>query len=124
MEKLMRTLLLAIVLTVVTFSSFASDSERITQLENEVNELRLRVQKLENFQPNANNQQKQVVANEGAKSIANWRKLNRGMSYNEVRGLLGEPLRIEGGGVAYWMYSNNGRVTFVRDTLSSWNEPQ
>jgi len=124
MEKSMRTLLLAIVLTVATFSSFANDSERLTQLENQVNELRLRLQKLENPLPNASNQQKQVVANEGAKSIANWRKLNRGMSYNDVRGLLGEPLRIEGGGVAYWMYSNNGRVTFVRDTLSSWNEPQ
>ncbi len=120
----MRTLLLAIVLTLTTFSSFANDSERITQLENQVNELKLRIQKLENPQSNASNQQKQVVANEGAKSIANWRKLNRGMSYNDVRGLLGEPLRIEGGGVAYWMYSNNGRVTFVRDTLSSWNEPQ
>ena len=120
----MRTLLLAIVLTATTFSSFASDSERISQLENEVNELRLRVQRLENSQPNANNQQKQVVANEGMKSIVNWRKLNRGMSYNEVRGILGEPLRIEGGGIATWRYSNNGSVTFIRDILSSWNEPQ
>ena len=120
----MRTLLLAFALSVATCSSFANDSERISQLENQVNELKLRIQKLESFPPNTSNQQKSVVANEGAKSIANWRQLNRGMSYNEVRGLLGEPLRIEGGGVAYWLYSNNGRVTFVRDTLSSWNEPQ
>ena len=120
----MRTLLLAFALSVATCTSFANDSQRISQLENEVNELKLRIQKLESFPPNTSNQQKQVVANEGAKTIANWRKLNRGMSYNDVRGLLGEPLRIEGGGVAFWMYSNNGRVTFVRDTLSSWNEPQ
>ena len=120
----MRTLLFAIALSATTLSSFASDSARLSQLENEVNELRLRVQRLENSQPNANNQQKQVVANEGMKSFVNWRKLSRGMSYNEVRGILGEPLRIEGGGVAYWMYSNKGRVTFVRDTLSSWDEPQ
>ena len=120
----MRTLLFAIVLTVATFSSFASDSERITQLENEVNELRLRVQKLENPQSNASNQQKQVVANEGARSIANWRKLNRGMSYNEVRGILGEPMRIEGGGIATWRYPSNGSVVFIRDRLSSWDEPQ
>ena len=124
MGKLMRTLLLAITLTATTLSSFASDSARVSQLENEVNELRLRVQKLENLRPNANNQQRQVVANEGAKSIAIWRKLKTGMSYNEVRGLLGEPLRIEGGGVATWMYANNGSVTFFRDTLSNWNEPQ
>jgi hypothetical protein len=124
MEKLMRTLLLAIVLTVATFSSFANDSERLTQLENQVNELRLRLQKLENPLPNASNQQKQVVANEGAKSIANWRKLNRGMSYNEVRGILGEPMRIEGGGIATWRYASNGSVVFIRDRLSSWDEPQ
>ena len=120
----MRTQLLAIVLTLTTFSSFANDSERITQLENQVNELKLRIQKLENTQSNASNQQKQVVANEGAKSIANWRKLNRGMSYNDVRGLLGEPLRIEGGGIATWRYASNGNVVFIRDKLSSWDEPQ
>ena len=124
MEKLMRTLLLAIVITLTTFSSFANDSERISQLENEVNELKLRIQKLENFPPNTSNQQKQVLANEGAKSIANWRKLNRGMSYNDVRGLLGEPLRIEGGGIATWRYASNGNVVFIRDKLSSWDEPQ
>jgi hypothetical protein len=124
MEKLMRTLLLAITLTATTLSSFASDSARVSQLENEVNELRLRVQKLENLQPNANNQQRQVVANEGMNSLVIWRKLSRGMSYNEVRGLLGEPLRIEGGGIATWMYAKNGRVVFIRDKLSSWDEPQ
>ena len=124
MGKLMRTLLLAITLTATTLSSFASDSARVSQLENEVNELRLRVQKLENLQPNANNQQRQVVANEGMNSLVIWRKLSRGMSYNEVRGLLGEPLRIEGGGVATWMYAKNGSVVFISDKLSSWNEPQ
>jgi len=120
----MRTLLLAFALSVATCTSFANDSQRISQLENEVNELKLRIQKLESFPPNTSNQQKQVVANEGAKTIANWRKLNRGMSYNDVRGLLGEPLRIEGGGIATWRYASNGNVVFIRDKLSSWDEPQ
>jgi outer membrane protein assembly factor BamE (lipoprotein component of BamABCDE complex) len=124
MVKSMRTLLIAIALIATTLSSFASESARISQLENEVKELRLRVLKLENLQLNANNQLKQVVANEGMKSVVNWRKLNRGMSYDEVRGILGEPLRIEGGGIATWRYSNNGSVTFIRDKLSSWDEPQ
>ena len=120
----MRTLLLAIALTLSTFSSFASDSERITQLENEIYELRLRVKQLENFQSNANNQPKQVVVNEGAKSLANWRRLNRGMSHNDVRAVLGEPLRIEGGVLTSWHYANNGRVDYIRDKLDSWKEPQ
>ena len=120
----MRTLLLTIALVATAFSSFANDSERIREIENEIYQLKVRVKQLENAQPNANNQQKQVVANEGAKILANWRKLNTGMSYNEVRALLGEPLRIEGGGVAIWKYANNGSVGFVRDKLSSWSEPQ
>lgn len=120
----MRTLLLSIALAATACSSFANDSERISKLENEVKELRLRVKQLENAQSNANNQQKQVIANEGAKSLANWRKLNTGMSNNEVRALLGEPLRIEGGSISAWYYANEGRVVFITDKLARWNEPQ
>ena len=120
----MRILLLTIALATATLNSYAGDSERINQLENEVNELRQRIQKIENFQSNVTSQQKQLVADEGARSLANWRRLNRGMSYNDVRTLLGEPLRIEGGGIATWRYSNNGRAVFIRDRLSSWDEPQ
>ena len=120
----MRTLLIVIALAATSFSSFANDSERINQLENQVQELKQRLQKLESLQQTTNNQQKQAVANDGAKNLVVWRKLRTGMSYNEVRELLGEPLSIDGGGVAIWSYANNGRVFFVRDKLSSWNEPR
>ncbi len=120
----MRTLLLAIALAFANFSSFANDSERISQLENAINDLRIRVKQLENSQSNASNQQKQVVVNEGAKSLANWRRLNKGMSYNEVREMLGEPLRIEGGSFTYWYYAKKGRIVFYGDKLDGWNEPQ
>lgn len=120
----MRTLFFAIALTLANFSSFANDSERISHLENAVNELRMRVKQLENSQSNSSNQQKQVVVNEGAKSLANWRRLNKGMSYNDVRGVLGEPSRIDTGGFTYWYYANNGRVYFYNDKLDGWKEPQ
>ncbi len=120
----MRTLLVAIALALANFSSFANDSERISQLENAVNELRMRVKQLENSQSNSSNQHKQVVVNEGAKSLANWRRLNKGMSYNDVRGILGEPSRIDTGGFTYWHYANNGRVVFYNDKLDGWKEPQ
>ena len=116
----MRTLLLSIALAATACSSFANDSERIREIENEIYQFK----QLENAQSNANNQQKQVSANEGAKSLANWRKLNTGMSNNEVRALLGEPLRIEGGSISAWYYANEGRVVFITDKLARWNEPQ
>ena len=120
----MRTLLLTTALVATACSSFANDSERLREIENEIYQLKVRVKQLENAQPNANNQQKQVVANEGAKSLVNWRRLKTGMSYDDVRALLGEPTRIEGGSVSYWYYLNQASVVFIRDKLERWNEPQ
>src|SRR5258708_17619416 len=37
-----------------------------------------------------------------------WRSLSKSMSRAQVKQLLGEPLRIEGGPFEYWYYSKNG----------------
>ena len=107
-----------------TLNSFGSDSVRITQLEKEVQELKLRLSKLEGPQTITNQQQRTIVSGEGWKSLANWRSLKNGMSYDEVRSILGEPARIEGGTFAYWHYSNGAFVGFVRDKVDQWREPR
>ncbi len=107
-----------------TLNSFGSDSVRITQLEKEVQELKIRLSKLEGPQTITNQQQKTIVSGEGWKSLANWRSLKNGMSYDEVRSILGEPSRVDGGSIAFWHYSNRGRVTFFSDKLESWAEPR
>ena len=89
----------------------ASDGDRINLLEREVQDLKLRLLKMESAQqttpkPLANNSPK------GWKQISNWRSLKRGMSYDEVRAILGEPSRIRGGSFTYWDYLNRGWVTF------------
>jgi outer membrane protein assembly factor BamE (lipoprotein component of BamABCDE complex) len=56
--------------------------------------------------------------------ISSWRQLKKGMSEEQVRVLLGEPSKIDGGTVSQWHYKSNGSVTFLDDKLFSWSEPR
>jgi len=105
-------------------SSFASDSDRTAQLEKEVQELKNRLTKLEAVLSTASNQQKNSATSEGFKSLDSWRSLRVGMGPDEVRRILGEPTRVDGGLVAYWVYASRGEVTFVRDQVTQWREPR
>jgi len=53
-----------------------------------------------------------------------WRALKRGLSLDQVRVILGEPVRVLGGEITIWSYKNNGSVTFYKDKVSGWSEPQ
>lgn len=105
-------------------TSYAADSDRISQLEKEVQDIKQRLVKLESLNGGSNTQQKVIVSSDGWKHLANWRTLKVGMSYDEVRALLGEPSRVNGGIVARWLYASQGEVTFVENRVSSWREPQ
>jgi hypothetical protein len=55
-----------------------------------------------------------------------WRGLSKSMGREGVRRLLGEPVRIDGGSLEQWYYSNrNGgpSVTFYEGKVFSWREP-
>ena len=58
---------------------------------------------------------------------AAWRKLKRGMSFSQVRSILGEPKTIDAGYHTYWYYSSNtysSKVTFDNnERVSGWDEP-
>lgn len=107
-----------------SFSSFASDGDRITQLEREVQALKSRLTNLESLQNKPSINQKPSISPDGWRSLANWRSLKTGMSYEDVRTILGEPARIRGGSIATWSYANRSDVTFVDDKLHSWTEPR
>jgi hypothetical protein len=123
LKTCIKTGLLGCLILTFTLNSFARDGDRITQLEKEVQELKLRLSRLESPQSNSNQQQRTIVAGEGWKSLANWRSLKNDMSYDEVRSILGEPSRIEGGTLAFWYYSNRGSVRFFNDKVNKWQEP-
>jgi hypothetical protein len=107
----------------VTSHSYANDSDRIDQLEKEIQETKLRLLKLESLLSNPSNVQKPVTSGEGWKSVVNWRKLTTDMSTSDVQKILGEPHRLDGGTVATWSYQNGGRITFISGKVAAWNEP-
>lgn len=59
-----------------------------------------------------------------ATDLSSWRQLKKNMSEEQVRALLGEPAKVDGGTFAFWHYRNGGTVTFYNDRLDSWTEPR
>ena len=108
----------------VAFNANAHDSDRVDQLEKELQEIKLRLSKLESLLSNPSNAQKPVTSGEGWKSIMNWRKLTNGMSTSDVQRILGEPHRVDGGAIASWYYQNGGRITFYEGKVDRWTEPR
>ena len=109
---------------VVTFSSYAHDSDRIEQLEREVQETKQRLSILESKLENTNDEEELVISDDGWKSVANWKKLILGMSELSVRKLLGDPHKIDGAKNAIWYY-NNGGVVWIKDgNVARWSEPE
>ena len=105
-------------------SSHAQDGDRMSQLEKEIQELKLRVLKLETLLNEPSKAQTVDTSSEGWKSVANWRKLSTDMSSTDVRKILGEPDRIDGGSVEIWHYQNYGTVTYISGKVKSWSEPR
>jgi len=108
----------------VALNSYANDSDRIDQLEKEVQELKLRTLKLESLLSNSSESKKLAPSHEGWKSVSNWRKLTTDMIASDVQEILGEPQRVDGGKSAHWYYKNGGIVTFFNGKVDRWMEPR
>ena len=122
-------LAIAVILSLVaTFSSYAHDSDRIEQLEREVQETKQRLSilesKLESKLRNKNDEEELVIADDGWKSVANWRKLTYGMSTLSVKKILGDPHKIVGAKNAVWYYDNGGVVRMNDGNVDRWSEPE
>ena len=118
-------LAIAVILSLVaTFSSNAHDSDRIDQLEREVQETKQRLSILESKLQNTNDEEELVITDDGWKSVANWRKLSSGMSALSVKNLLGDPHKIDGAKNAVWHYDNGGVVRIIDGNLDRWSEPE
>ncbi len=123
-NQLLRLILIGLLPLTFALNSSAQRIDRIDQMEKELLEIKLRLTKLEAATGKPPSNQNPAVSGEGASSLSNWRKLQTNMSPAEVRALLGEPTRIDGGTLARWSYSNGAEVTFMGEKVYRWSEPQ
>ncbi|MBU3637352.1 hypothetical protein [Polynucleobacter sp. es-MAR-4] len=119
----MHKLLISLFLSTLAMGAYAQDA-RIAQLEKDVQDLKERVARLESPAAPTQPTSKQPVSADGWKSLTNWRALRKDMTPADVRSLLGEPVRLDGGSFANWYYSNRGVVTFYEDKVYMWQEPR
>jgi hypothetical protein len=55
--------------------------------------------------------------------LSSWRQLSKGLSRDQVRSILGEPRRINGGAFETWSYQGGSYVVFYIGKVDSWSEP-
>jgi outer membrane protein assembly factor BamE (lipoprotein component of BamABCDE complex) len=110
-------------LSLACLAASAEDGDRIAQLEKDVKALELRISKLESLLQSSQQSQGVELNDQRWRSISNWRRLSVGMSTNDVRQILGEPIRVSGGSIERWQYERRGEVVFLRGALDSWREP-
>jgi len=96
-------------------------------LQQKIDALELRIEQLETQLRESTEFQKMVETGEfGWQNKMNWRKLEIGMPENEVRSILGAPIKVIKGSKTLWYYPNiyKGFVSFDQNgNLSGWNEP-
>ena len=115
-----------IVLGLLGTSSFADPgTERIERLEATVSALQARIAALEKSSVQSERNVPNPKASGDWKNKSNWRLLNKGMSKDEVREILGEPERIRASGSREewdWEYPVGPSVEFRDDEVYGWNE--
>lgn len=108
----------------LTFT-FSCNASEVDELKNLVISLNQHVVNLEKRVKELENLLKLKPENISIEK-ATWRKLQRGMSFSQVRGILGEPKKISAGYTTFWYYTAStydSKVTFSGDKVSSWQEP-
>lgn len=123
----------AVLITLFMFpvSIFAETTDqKVKALETRVRQLEKTVHQLESMLNQK--QESEISGSPSASGISKgkgkWRSLQKGMTKQQVRQILGEPPKIDTGfSIDIWYYPDimGGTVTFSNDsnTLSAWSEP-
>ena len=104
----------------------AQDDETLL-LQQKINELELRIEQLEiQLRESMEFREMLETGGFGWQNMKNWRILEIGMSEDEVRAILGAPIKVIKGSKTLWYYPNiyKGFVSFDQNgILAGWNEP-
>jgi len=127
MRGKMKTPMIFFFLITLAFSANAQEAT-IEQLNQKIEQLENRVSILESIIANSNKKKsKQANVTAVAPKLQSWRKLKKNMTFDDVVDILGEPLRIRSGSITHWYYSkdiSHSYVSFVRDLVYGWEEPE
>jgi hypothetical protein len=94
--------------------------QKNAELEKKVNELEALLRECTEAR------EKQFSDDQGYQNKKNWRSLESGMNEEQVKKLLGDPLKVIKGVKTLWYYPNiyGGYVSFdEKGRLTGWNEP-
>lgn len=104
----------------------AQDNETLL-LQKRIDELELRIEQLEKqLRESMEFQEMLETGGFGWQNKMNWRKLEIGMPEDEVRSILGTPIKVIKGSRTLWYYPSiyKGFVSFDQNgNLAGWNEP-
>ena len=123
---------LIIVIGIFTFISLFShpviaQDDEIPKLRQKIAELEKRIKDLENLlRIYQDTQKSQTGAEQGWQNKKNWRKLEIGMTKDQVQSILGEPIKTIQGVRTLWYYPSiyRGHVSFdEKGRLTGWSEP-
>jgi hypothetical protein len=94
------------------------------ETDRRISSLEARITKLEEATKSSPRKALPPIATGNWKDLQNWRRLRKGMSHSQVRALLGEPEKIEGGYFTIWYWGQmSANVYFTDSGLYSWSEP-
>ena len=127
LTKILRcTICLFFIIGLFNLSALAQE-EDLSQLQQKIAELELRVKELEGFlKASKELQQNASILKFGWQNTKNWRDLKIGMNESRVKEMLGQPVKIIKGVKTLWYYPNIycGYCSFDENgNLIGWNEP-
>ena len=105
-------------------STFSDSLRRqVVLLERRTTDLEQRVLELEALIKVERPRDRRSSTSPNWRDVQNWRRLRQGMTEDEVRALLGEPDRVQAGGVTFWYWTDAANVYFISGKLEGWSEP-
>jgi hypothetical protein len=120
-------LIMGITLTLSIPSQNFAQTDEIPQLRQRVIQLEAKIKEVEEQLRECQEERKrQQAADSGWQNKKNWRNLEVGMKEEQVRSILGEPVKVIKGVKTLWYYPNfyGGYVSFGENgRLTGWNEP-